>query len=802
MSFRLATPLPFGTRAEAAAPTDAPAPGSPFHLFWRRVTFFLVLLGFLALLSTGELTFYAGGLFLVVWLVGYIHPGRPRWWTEWMSHMLIWASLGAIAFLAIQARFDSLLYLLIFLGLYKCLTLREPLDHLHAMLMSFFMLLACSIISTSVAFVLFLLLFMVLITLDLVCLSIGRGGAGGRLGGAPVDLRPALRVPGHFFQRMVLNSTLLGLTILLVAFALFLTMPHFLPRNLNSPWSRNDPTQGGSSSGYRDEVTFTPIDRIQLDDTQVITVAARWADRANTAPLPTTLRLRGEALDYFDERQWRRDAENAVYQSDTWGAVAMSGLNNRPAPILEQRIYQDLTMNRLFGAGAPVWFDFSALQDHGWRVDLTLNRSGQSLMMNNHPMFRRRAAPRFNDNHMPYYVYSKIEEDHLALLRRLAGSSPGSASAQVRRPLQVYQDGRPTVLEQIEATELGLDPNLTLPTNERFRCTRLPDTPLIDKIRELSFNHATSGSRAGKVLQLVEWLRNDFEYSLDLENTPRVHPLETFLTRSHKGHCEYFASSLALLLRAQAIPARVVSGFYTADFQDRADGRRFIVRQSDAHAWTEVWLDGVGWLTIDPTPPLDRGRAAQRLLQVSRWERLYERARLLWQTYVLDYSSSQTGPLARMFSGGWITRLRNLVRPVGDDLASKFELRSRQGADSDRLAGRLVRLIVPPAFLAALVLFLVLQGRLRRRQSTGAGQRSPVLFINQLIRRLQALGWTRQPSQTLAEWFHEIDRTTRGQYELAWILDLYHRCRFGDERLGPRDEQRAQELIRAIRRPG
>src|SRR5690606_8512718 len=99
---------------------------------------------------------------------------------------------------------------------------------------------------------------------------------------------------------------------------------------------------------------------------------------------------------------------------------------------------------------------------------------------------------------------------------------------------------------------------LRLSEEERRINTQLAHSDLSTLIRELSYEHATASDTPRRMLQLLHWLRRDFRYTLQPETPEGVHPLQAFLTLTHKGHCEYFASAFVLLLRAQNIPARVV----------------------------------------------------------------------------------------------------------------------------------------------------------------------------------------------------------------------------------------------------
>ena len=97
---------------------------------------------------------------------------------------------------------------------------------------------------------------------------------------------------------------------------------------------------------------------------------------------------------------------------------------------------------------------------------------------------------------------------------------------------------------------------------------------------------------------LLEFRRQPFRYSIDAPTLGRD-SVDEFLFDTRVGYCEHYASSFAVLMRAMGIPARVVTGYQGGEVNPY-DGY-FTVRQSDAHAWAEVWLEGVGWLRVDPT---------------------------------------------------------------------------------------------------------------------------------------------------------------------------------------------------------
>jgi transglutaminase-like putative cysteine protease len=106
-----------------------------------------------------------------------------------------------------------------------------------------------------------------------------------------------------------------------------------------------------------------------------------------------------------------------------------------------------------------------------------------------------------------------------------------------------------------------------------------------------------------RVMKLIDYLRDNYSYSLKppYEVPDQYDAVYFFLQKWDKkrGHCEYFASSFAVLARAEGIPCRVVTGYSPGDYSLGG----FMVRQKNAHAWVEVYFPYIGWVEFDPTPP-------------------------------------------------------------------------------------------------------------------------------------------------------------------------------------------------------
>jgi len=170
----------------------------------------------------------------------------------------------------------------------------------------------------------------------------------------------------------------------------------------------------------------------------------------------------------------------------------------------------------------------------------------------------------------------------------------------------------------------------------------------------------------------LEWIRaRGFAYTLTPPLTGRE-SVDDFLFRTRKGFCGHFASAFATLMRAGQVPARVITGYQGGEWNPI--GGYFLVRQSDAHAWVEVWLEGQGWTRVDPTALVaperldrgiedllaDAGSAPERLLHSLRWilklEQTWDAAEAWWDLRIVDFDlQSQFALLAKLGfnSPGW-----------------------------------------------------------------------------------------------------------------------------------------------------
>lgn len=162
------------------------------------------------------------------------------------------------------------------------------------------------------------------------------------------------------------------------------------------------------------------------------------------------------------------------------------------------------------------------------------------------------------------------------------------------------------------------------------------------------------GDRLDRVRRVEAYLRR-FDYTLELPATRAQATLDAFLFRRRAGHCEYFSTAMAVLLRAQGIPARNVTGFLGGEWNPGAG--YLLVTGNDAHSWVEVWFPGAGWVPFEPTP------AGRNVLVEEAGEgwggpfrTWFDAVEYRWYKWVIDYNLDRQLDLfrdvGRVFGGG------------------------------------------------------------------------------------------------------------------------------------------------------
>lgn len=134
----------------------------------------------------------------------------------------------------------------------------------------------------------------------------------------------------------------------------------------------------------------------------------------------------------------------------------------------------------------------------------------------------------------------------------------------------------------------------------RQRSLQMPEA-LRAQIEPMARRAAGEGEMLSRVLRIAQHLRSNHSYSLEYD-PGSGEPIADFLLNNRNAHCQYFASGLVMMSRAIGVPARYVTGYFAHEH----DGDGLVVREQDAHAWAECWIDGIGWITLDATPATGR----------------------------------------------------------------------------------------------------------------------------------------------------------------------------------------------------
>ncbi len=275
---------------------------------------------------------------------------------------------------------------------------------------------------------------------------------------------------------------------------------------------------------------------------------------------------------------------------------------------------------------------------------------------------------------------------------------------------------------------------------------------------ELRARHAEDDAAVIDAL-LRHFNREEFHYTL-LPAALGEHPVDDFLFATREGFCEHFASAFAAVMRAAGIPTRVVLGYQGGELNPV--GNYLVIRQSDAHAWNEVWLDGRGWVRIDPVAAVAPERVSLGI-HGALGERDPLPGRALRERPML-YRAAQLWDAANTW---WNDAI------IGYDQASQRDWLSRLGMERRPLTALVAMLAIALA-VTMIVLAAVLVRNLAPRERDRV-QRA----WQRLGRRLGAAGLARAPGESPADWARRVGAA---RPELAGAMHalagLYLRLRY------------------------
>lgn len=297
--------------------------------------------------------------------------------------------------------------------------------------------------------------------------------------------------------------------------------------------------------------------------------------------------------------------EGPLWSMPGSGEAAVTGLDDRMEPGSIGRLVRsnELAFRVTFSGNPP------PPEQRYWRGPVLWVTDGRRW--GPAPPASRRSAPQLVPRGAATDYTVTLEASHqrwlLALDRPVAGPAGSSLSAD-----GVLLAGAP-ITERVQYTARSLPDYATGPldTVSRRLALQLPGPPS-DRIAALAATwRAAAGDDAGVVDAALRHFREQpFVYTL---TPPRLgaDPVDQFLFETRRGFCEHYAAAFTVLMRSAGIPARVVTGYLGGELNPLGDF--LTVRQSDAHAWAEVWLPGRGWTRVDPTVAVAPERAERAI---------------------------------------------------------------------------------------------------------------------------------------------------------------------------------------------
>jgi len=363
--------------------------------------------------------------------------------------------------------------------------------------------------------------------------------------------------------------------IVVLASVLFFVIPRYRTGYLTGLSS-----QGQNITGFSGKVDLGDIRKIKRSPQVVMRVLVEGSPRQFQG-----VKWRGVGLTSFDGKQWFNDNTEQIPLMPAafprFVLPAPDGWQNRPRHPLHYRVLlSSISTDVLFVAAEP--------REISARLRLlSIDQTG-SL-------------------HSPQHYYSPIGYD------------------------VVSETGLPTPSALRQAPS-------EYPLDIRLVYLRLPDlNPQVEGLARQLTASATNNYDRAEALQT--YLRSNFAYTLDPQGIDPADPLGSFLFKAKAGYCEYFAAAMAVMLRTQGIPSRLVNGFQTGSYN--RIGKDFVVRARDAHSWVEVYFPNYGWVPFDPTP------ADPNPVLPGAWDDYIDAAGLFWNEWVINYDFSHQVQLAR-----------------------------------------------------------------------------------------------------------------------------------------------------------
>ncbi len=717
-----------------------------FARFFKTYSYCLIGSGFLAVGATGAINWIAmalfGGFFIGSWFIDTAALRRRI--PAWVLNCLAVAYLPFFAIdlgLVSRSFLISTVHLIFFLAALRLLTLAQDRDYLLLYLLSFAKLLAATALTANIVFGLCFLAFLLSGIVTLVLFEMRRSSVGmlSRAAVQPFVTPQNLKGTGLELFSPFPAATLHWTAIGIALFVLALAVPLFLllPRSGSGGFK---PPTGKTRyiSGFSDHVELGRLGTIKQSDALVMRVRASQPP----AELPADLKWRGISFDYYDGRSWRR-----------------SDLRRHPIPV--QGRYYKLENSAQGTKWIHQSFFIEALSTDvvfAAHKALAVSREAGWLQRDSTESLYAERGPQ-----------KKLRYDAISDPIR---PDPGNISDCEPIPGEI------------------LTTYLQLPSRN----------PRISDLAAAATREAPTKYAQARALE--QYLLTHYRYSLNLRGTPNnPDPLAVFLFDIREGHCEYFASAMAIMLRHLGIPSRLVNGFRMGEYN--RIGENYTVRQYHAHSWVEAYFPPYGWIEFDPTPA-DPQRPRAAFIQIL--SNLTEAIDLWWWEGVVNFDAYRqyrmiSDLLARLEDVR--IRAKNLLKIVlADSLSgiSQFFPRSAPALIKEWM-------LWMPWVPAVLVMFirpwrkrifsLIRRRRFRKNARLMAGS-----FYTEALEMLEKYGIKRARGETPLEFAQNLAHHPTGLPLLA-LTRIFNAIRFGPPGVPfPREEAETQlhSLRRSLRR--
>lgn len=279
-----------------------------------------------------------------------------------------------------------------------------------------------------------------------------------------------------------------------------------------------------------------------------------------------------------------------------------------------------------------------------------------------------------------------------------------------------------------------------------------------------------AGTPYARARAIEDYLKSEYAYSLDVPPLPEgADAVDHFLFEERRGYCEHFASAYAIMCRLAGIPSRVVTGYSTGDYNPFTG--LYEVGLDDAHAWVEIYLSGLGWVTREPTPGFTAPAAGRG-------------AGSMW--IFGDFVSWTASRLSSILPGP----VRSALRAALSGAAAAAKAFASGFVYAARHAYWFFLLV---ALAVLLVYFLrAYRRRARRAALAAAGLEGASLAMYDFFTGLESLGIRRDPSQTAEEYAARLAAIAPG-LNIDGELSLFEEARYGWKALAEEDLRRLAE---------